>query len=116
MDAVQGIALSVAREGDETVIYARGQLDFATKSELTKTIEAARHDATAVCALDFEMVTFIDSETLKSLLFLHRALAQSGKVLYIRKCSAQVMRTITLLGLDQSFGCGYSDIESAQNA
>ena len=114
MEAVQGVALSVAREGDETVVYARGQLDFATESHLAKAVRSAGRAATAACALDFEKVTFIDSEALKSLLSLRHTLARSGKLLYIRKCSAQVMRTISLLGLDSSLGCGYSSIETTQ--
>ena len=115
MDAVQGVALSVAREGDETVVYARGQLDFATESQLAKAVRTAGRAATAACALDFEMVTFIDSEALKSLLLLRRTLARNGKLLYIRKCSAQVMRTITLLGLDCNLGCGRSGVETPQS-
>ena len=107
MDAAGGMVLSVAREGDEMVIGARGQLDFATNTELARTVESVADDSCSICALDFELVTFIDSEALKTLLSLHRAFAERGKTLYIRKCSAQVGRTISLLGIGLDFTCDW---------
>ena len=108
MDATRGITLSVAREGDEIVIRVRGQLDFATAPELAEAIETAARGPYAACALDFELVTFIDSEALKSLLALHYMFAERGKTLYISRCSSQVNRTITILGIDRDFSCDFA--------
>lgn len=103
MGAVQGIVLSVARSGEEVVIAARGQLDFATKTELTETITAACGDAVKSCVLDFDLVSFIDSESLKSLIEVQETLSERGQSLSIARCSSQVDRTLTLIGLHERF-------------
>ncbi len=107
MDATRGITLSMACEGDEIVIRTRGQLDFATAPKLAEAIETAANGSYAACALDLELVTFIDSEALKSLLALHHMFGERGKTLYISRCSSQVNRTITILGIDRNFNCDF---------
>ena len=108
MDATRGMTLSMARDGDQIVIRVRGQLDFATASELVAAVETAANSSYAACALDFELVTFIDSEALKSLLALRDVFAERGKTLYMSTCSSQVNRTITILGIDRNFNCDFA--------
>ena len=103
MDAARGIALSAARECDEIVFRVRGQVDFATSGELAESVRSFATDSCAAYALDFELVTFIDSEAFKTLIALRRDLADRGKTLYISRCSSQVHRILSLLGIDRYF-------------
>ncbi|MEN6356067.1 MAG: STAS domain-containing protein [Armatimonadota bacterium] len=99
MDAIKGLTLWNAHEGDQVVIYAQGELDFATTPHLIQTIRNLKDEAIDKYIIDCEEVTFIDSETLKYVLGLRRDFAQCGRRLWFRKCSPQVRRILDLLGL-----------------
>lgn len=99
MEAVRGLTLWSAREGDKVVIYVRGELDFATTPRLIQTIGNLVEESVDTYVIHCQEVTFIDSETLKHVLTLRRELARAGKVLGLCRCSPQVRRILDLLGL-----------------
>lgn len=105
MDITQRISLSTAREGDQVVVRACGELDFIAAPELKGTVEAAIDDAAVGCVLDCEEVTFIDSESLKCFLALRRWMSEQGKGFYLRNCSRQVARALAMIGLESMFIC-----------
>lgn len=104
MDAVQALTLSAVRENDVVIVRASGELDFATVRKLVETVEEAIDETDAGCVLDCREVTFIDSETFKSLLMLERKLARGGQFLRLGGCSSQVARAVVLLGLNEHLG------------
>lgn len=99
MDALCGAACSGAREGDEIVFRARGDLDYAETPRFMDAIGQAFDGEAPSCVIDCTQVTFIDSETLKALLVFGRTLAQAGRALTLRNCSGPVRRIINVLGL-----------------
>jgi anti-sigma B factor antagonist len=104
MDAAQGLTISTARSVDEVVITARGEIDFANVSILVGGIEAEIDDSVTLCIIDFEKVTFIDSETVKALLALRRRYAGLRKEIKVRRCSRPVARLLSLLGVQRQIG------------
>ncbi len=103
MDAMRVLGLKCVQEDDKVVIYAFGELDFAATPKLKEAITACICDGIVSCEIDLEHVTFIDSETFKSLLMSQKDLAEKGKRLHLRKCSPPVERAIKLLGLRDIF-------------
>ena len=108
MDPSPGVLLTVTREGKEVVVFARGQLDFATNQMLLETMNSAADLPAVAYALDLDMVSFIDSETVKALLCLQDSFAKLGKTLRVSKGSPQVARTFGLLGVADILGFGQS--------
>lgn len=104
MDRELGVLLTVTRKGNEVVIAARGQLDFSNKPMLVETVKSAARQSVSCYALDLELVSFIDSESLKAILFLQDSFAKLGKTLRVGKCSTQVARTLCLLGIADILG------------
>jgi len=103
VDAGQDITVSVERIRDRMMISARGELDCATTYKLVEAVEAASDYASGLFALDFGEVTFIDSEGIKLLLALHGKMAGRGVRLCISKWSRQVIRAMSLLGIEDRF-------------
>ena len=101
MEAVHQFTLSIAQEVDRIVIYVRGELDFSMSSRLIMEVERALRDGIRACVFDFESVTFIDSEIVKSLLDIRHRLNEYGVMFYLQNCNAQVNRIITILGLQR---------------
>ncbi len=98
MKSVPKPTLSVSRDGPNVVVHASGELDFAVTQDLLESVEAAAADSSA-CLLDCEEVTFVDSEVVKTIFELHRRFVTAGKLFYLRNPSAQVVRILALLGL-----------------
>jgi anti-anti-sigma factor len=105
MDAAQCLTLAASRREDEVVITIRGDLDFGAVDEMTSCIESAVDERVKLCILDCQQVTFADSEALKALLMLQCRFARVGRELCIRKCSRQLFRLLTLLGIREQLGC-----------
>ena len=106
MDPSPGVLLTVTREGEEVVVSACGQLDFATNPMLLETMNSAAELPAVAYALDLDMVSFIDSETVKALLYLQDSFAKLGKSLRVSRGSSQVARTLGLLGITDILGLG----------
>ncbi|MCE5315639.1 MAG: STAS domain-containing protein [Armatimonadota bacterium] len=101
MEAVRGLTLWNAHEDGHVVIYARGEMDFATTSFLIQTIRDLMSESVQTCLIHCQEVTFIDSETLKHVLTIRRDLARRGKTLGLCRCSSQVQRILDILGLSE---------------
>ena len=101
MDAVQRFTLLITQEVDKIVIYIRGDLDFTVSPDLMTEIEKVFRYGTHTCVLDFERVTFVDSEVVKLLLDIRQRLLSQGVGFYLQNCNAQVDRVISILGLQR---------------
>ena len=104
MDLGPSVLLTVTRDGEEVVIAARGQLDFATTPVLVDTVNSAASQPVIAYALNLELVSFIDSESVKAILDLQDSFAKLGKTLHVTRCSSQVARTFGLLGVADILG------------
>ena len=104
MDAAKGLTISTARSNDEVVVTAGGEIDFANVGILVGGIESEIDDSVTSCVIDFERVTFIDSETVKALLALRYRYADLRKDIKLRHCSRPVFRLLSLLGVQHQIG------------
>lgn len=102
MDASYGLRVCTHRDGNTVVVSVRGELDYASSPELVSVIESCAVDV-KLCLIDCSGVTFIDSEALKTLIRVQNQLSGCGVQLRIHGCSRQVMRTLSLLGLEETF-------------
>ncbi len=109
MEAAQCLTLAMARHGDELIIRIHGDLDLATVGKLVEAVEAAVDEQVRRCVLDCEEMTFIDSEGIKALLVLRKRYAEVGRALELQRCSRQMRRLLTLLGLQGYLGCPCND-------
>ncbi|MCE5197903.1 MAG: STAS domain-containing protein [Armatimonadota bacterium] len=103
MDVVQGMTLSTVQEDDRVAIQLEGELDFASAQRLIDAIEDCLVEQTKVCLINCQQVTFIDTECLKSIIYMKHNLATRGIDLCIEQCSTQVSRVIKMLGLTEFF-------------
>ncbi len=110
MEAENGLTLWNTHKDDQVVIFARGELDFATSPRLVQTIWSLMEDAVDQYIINCREVTFIDSEMLKNVLTLRRQFERMGKVLGLSHCSPSIERILNLLGIrDQLVINGVSD-------
>jgi len=103
MDAARETRLSVMREGDLVVIHAGGELDFAAVEKLREALAHAAKCESEAILIDCRNVTFIDTETIKTMLGAQIDLADAGKTLRLRNCSPNIHRILTILGLADRF-------------
>lgn len=85
-------------------VRVRGELDFATVPALEEALEQVISSGAENITLDFNGVTFLDSEGLKVLLRVYRHLRDHGGSLQVQGCSRFVAKTFEILGLDSEFG------------
>ena len=104
MNVIEGFVVTSARAGEEVIITICGELDFATCPALVEAVDATVSEVASVCVLDFERVTFIDSEALKALLRAHREMVDAGRKFEVRGCSRQVMKVVDMLGVRDQIG------------
>ena len=103
-EAMQTLTLSATRENEDIVICACGEIDFSTAYELTDIVERETDDSIFAVVIDLGQVTFIDSEAVKTLMRLRRNLIQQRSIpLYLRNCSKQVTRILSILAVDSIF-------------
>ena len=101
---VQLFEASLQLEDNQAVIQIRGELDYATAPILQNALNKAIAAGSCDVVLDFNDVTFLDSEGLKILILAHRELSERGGTLSIKGCSRFVAKTFEILGMDVHFG------------
>jgi anti-anti-sigma factor len=85
------------RDRDETVLFVRGELDFATAPELMHV--ATEHGGRSRLVVDLSAVTFIDSSGLRALIQLREQ--AHAQVLAVRAPRVGVRRLIELAAADR---------------
>ena len=78
-EAVLDVIESVAREGDETTVVVRGELDVSTIGDLRGVLEAECERCPSRLVLDFAKVDFVDSSALHLLVVTNRQLRANGE-------------------------------------
>ena len=94
-----GFSTAVAREGDATLIYVRGEIDIATCERLRDAIEPHLGPQQTI-VLDLSGVEFMDSSCLKLLVQARGTLTADGGSLFLRNPSREAHRLVTMGGLE----------------
>jgi anti-sigma B factor antagonist len=89
--------------GPERVICVRGEIDFATAPKLDEAVQQVLDEGATSLVLDFQDVTFLDSEGLKVLLRASRKLKEREGNVRLTRCSRNVKRAFEVLGLESRF-------------
>jgi stage II sporulation protein AA (anti-sigma F factor antagonist) len=103
---VPSFGVSVDWQEGQPIIHIRGEIDFATAPPLNDALESVAVEGVQHVTLDFNEVTFLDSEGLKVLLHSYRQLRDHGGDMTVTGCSKFVAKTFEILGLDR-----YIDIQ-----
>ncbi len=93
--------VSVNWEGEEPIIHIRGEIDFATAPALNKSLSEVIDRGARHLTLDFQQVSFLDSEGLKVILQTYRHLRAREGSMTVKGCSQFVARTFEILGFDK---------------
>ncbi len=80
-------------------MHARGELDIATRAELTSALDAARKISPRVC-VDLTEVPFLDASTLDVLVSADRTCRAKGGHLAVRNASRAQRRLFGLCELE----------------
>ena len=85
--------------GDISVVVATGELDFATRDELTDVLAGIEELGTKGIMLDLREVSFIDSAGIHVLIAAHKRAIAGGWRFQIVCGPGRVWRALTLSGL-----------------
>jgi anti-sigma B factor antagonist len=102
--AVTPFEVTIDWDNNHPAVRVRGELDFATVPALEEALEQVVASGAKEITLDFNGVTFLDSEGLKVLLRVYRHLRENGGQMHIHGCSRFVAKTFEILGLESEFG------------
>ncbi len=99
-EAVLDVIESVSREGDETTVVLRGELDISTIGDLRGVLEAECERCPSRLVLDFAQVEFVDSSALHLLVVTERQLrADGGGALQVVRTTEPVRRVFDITNL-----------------
>jgi anti-anti-sigma factor len=91
------LQISTRRVDSDLVVTIEGEIDHATKQQLTSAILGA--DDAAVVTVDFSLVTFMDSSGIHVLEAAHRHLALRGTQLRLVNVGAHTRRVLEIAGV-----------------
>lgn len=94
-----GLVLKTSLVGEDTVIHANGELDFATRDELLEKLTAIEEHGTQGIILDLRELSFIDSAGLHVLIAAHKRALAGGWRFQIVCGPGPVWRAFALSGL-----------------
>jgi len=97
------INITVSRDGSNAIVRICGEVDFATAPRLESVLKAEIENGMEHIKLDFQNVTFIDSEGLKVLMGISRCLRDKNGLLELYGCSEFLIRILDILGLTTHF-------------
>jgi anti-anti-sigma factor len=94
-----GLVLKTSLVGEDTVIHATGELDFATRDELVEMLATIEELGTHGIILDLRELSFIDSAGLHVLIAAHKRAIAGGWRFQIACGPGGVWRAFALSGL-----------------
>lgn len=97
---MESVLVTVTRNGSETIIYARGEFDVATCSELADVIESELGSGTIV-VVDLSEVAYMDSSCLNVLIRARRHQAELGGSFAVQRPSHTAQRLLEVTGLQE---------------
>lgn len=92
-------ALSIADEGNVTVIACTGELDAVSAPDLDRAVDDALRASCPCLALDLSQLSFIDSVGLRSVLAARRRAADAGTAFTLTSPHRPARRVLDLAGL-----------------
>jgi anti-sigma B factor antagonist len=95
--------ISTTEEGRTLTLAGRGEIDFATLDTLTSELDKASREDIDDVIVDLRKVTYIDSSGLGVLVGAHRRLKAEGRSLVLRIADPEMIKLLTITGLDQVF-------------
>ena len=98
-DFDQPLVLSMATEGDTTVIGMDGELDPHTAPLLEDAVKEAVSNGAEKVVLDLSQLRFIDSSGLRAVIGSHQELSNQGRQLVLRKPNEIADRLLTVTNL-----------------
>jgi anti-anti-sigma factor len=91
-------------DGSSGTIAVAGELDLATRGELTATLAEAQRAGIVAMRLDLREVEFIDAGSVGLMLGAQREFESRGGSLQVQVASPSVLRVLEVLGLMSLFG------------
>ena len=91
--------VDVSRQEKRLAVKVSGELDLANSSKLDVVLQGELTEADVRLVLDFNQVTFLDSEGLKVIVKAYRRIAEAGGEISIAGCSDTIGRLFDILGL-----------------
>jgi anti-sigma B factor antagonist len=101
--AVAELTVHARRDRHEVVLTLRGEIDVSTAGSLRAAVEQAVAGSPSRVVLDFDGVTFCDSQGLSTLIALRRVVAATGGTLVLTHLGPFVTRLIDITGLREAF-------------
>jgi len=98
---VERLRWSVAAEESEIVVALAGELDLATVEPLGRLLGEVLQCRPTTVAVDAARVTFLDSSGIQCLVDAAEAAATAGCKLVVQRPTANVVRVLGILGLDE---------------
>ena len=86
------------RDGNRYVLALQGELDMSAADELRDLFTAAIGQA-PVIEVDLDVVTFIDSTVISTLINAHHEAAAAGGSLHVSRPTGHVHRVLTMTGV-----------------
>ena len=84
------------------VAFAAGEIDLATADTLRQLLADAADEGCALVVLDLSSVVFLDSTGLGVIVGEHQRLTAAGRRLVLAAPMANVLRVLTITGLEQA--------------
>lgn len=94
-----GLPVSVAVEGDDLVVYVKGDIDIGNADGLPAALLAATSGTDTSVLIDIAEVTFLDSSGLRAILICEATLSREGITLKVRNATEQSRRVFEISGL-----------------
>ena len=95
--------LTIARNGTQTVISLRGELDIATEGELAAGLALLLAQETSVLTVDLRDLQFLDSTGLRALLTLREKCAAHDCRMLVVRGGPAIQRAFEVSGLTAHF-------------
>ncbi len=96
---VGGLGVSVAAEGEGTVVCLRRDADICTLPAIVRVLAEVTANRTGNVVVDLSETEFIDTAALRSVLRARATLASEGRDLQLRAPSRTTRRALALFGL-----------------
>ena len=93
--------ISTTEEGRTLTLAGHGEIDYATLDTLTSELDQASREDIDDVIVDLQRVTYNDSSGLGVLVGAHRRLKSEGKSLVIRVADPEMIKLLTITGLDR---------------
>jgi stage II sporulation protein AA (anti-sigma F factor antagonist) len=100
----QPFHVAASRTVDSLTLSVFGELDFANAHEMDEILLEHLNVPTHHLILDFQGVSFLDSEGLKVLVRAYHQIGEGGGTISITGCSKTIGQLFDILGLRGTFG------------